>query len=384
MQSQQQKPTLEHLSPNTNGAMNKNSSDLSACAVGCVVTGNYTPHAKMLYNYIATSNPSLRFVALVIGERERLASKLPTGPEWIFWDELFSNQERLDLASKYTAFELSCVARGRLHEFLWDQNKAAMWVVLDTDMIVLSNLGPLWKELSNYTGIVTPHLSKPGQSAERELNSLNAGVYNAGFLAFRRCDESIAAIKWLKNRLENYGYASLQRREKGLTDPHGFLFVDQIWLNFLPSYFEGILARGLPEWNLGHWNLIDGALTKDTEDEEYLYDGRVVMIAHLSGVPIENPEYVSIHAPWYREFPDPVWADLARDYLVKLGEASKASLEIGYCYRDLAPDTRQRQKENNEEMPGTAVLNEHKRNFPNKVLKKVARGLHRLAKSLEA
>jgi len=354
--------------------MNQHSIDQNTCAVASVVTGNYTPHAKMFYDYLATSNPSLRYVALVIGERERLAINLPPGPEWIFWDELFSNQERIDLASKYTAFELSCVARGRLHEFLWYENKATMWVVLDTDMVVLSSLKPLWKELPKYTGIITPHLTKPSKSARREFNSINAGVYNAGFLAFNRCNDSLDAIRWLKDRLEKYGYASQQRREMGLTDPVGFLFVDQIWLNFLPCYFDGFLARGLPEWNLGHWNLLDGTLTKAAESNEYLYDGRPVMIAHLSGIPKENPEYVSTYAPWYRESPNPVWADLAKDYLVRLGDASKASLMIGYCYRDLDPNTRQLQKSKDEEKTAASLPISQTASLPQKLLLKAVRG----------
>lgn len=354
-------------------SMSQSSVDLSTCAVACVVTGNYTQHAQMFYGFLRTSNPGLRYIALVIGERERLASNLPSGPEWIFWDKLFSKQERLDLASKYTAFELSCVARGRLHEFLWNEGKATMWVVLDTDMIVLSSLRPLWKVLNDYSGIVTPHLNVPIQSAEREIISLAAGIYNAGFVAFRKCNESLDAIEWLKNRLENYGYASQQRRETGFSDPFGILFVDQLWLNFLPSYFPGIFSRGLPEWNLGHWNLRDGKLTKAPERSEYFYDGRLVMIVHLSGISKENPEYVSIYAPWYQEFPNAVWAELAKDYLVKLGEAAKASLEIGYCYRDIAPDTRQLKKANKKQKPATTDFKDYNKSLPQKVLQKVAR-----------
>jgi hypothetical protein len=355
--------------------MNEDLSNQSTCAVACVITGNYTPQAGMFYDYLKTSNPGLRYIALIIGERERLCGMLPTGPEWIFWDQLFSKQEKLDLASKYTAFELSCVARGRLHEFLWNENKSTMWVTLDTDMIVLSSLTPLWEALKNYSGIMTPHLTKPSQSAERELTILKAGIYNAGFLAFRRCEESLDAIKWLKNRLENYGYASDQRKTMGLTDPFGFLFVDQIWLNLLHSYFPGIVAKSLPEWNLGHWNLRDGTLTKATESNEYFYCGRVVMIAHLSGLPKENPEYVSIHDRWYWEYPNNIWADLAKDYLDNLGEASKASVEIGYCYRDLAPDTRQSIKTSEEARPASPVPLNPIKGFPKRVLQKVAVGL---------
>jgi SAM-dependent methyltransferase len=355
--------------------MSQNSIDQNACAAACVVTGNYAPQAKLFYEYLRVNNPGLRYIALVIGECESLTGNLPTGPEWIFWEQLFSKQERLELASRYTAFELSCVARGRLHEYLWNEDNITMWVILDTDMIVLSSLWPLWRDLKDYSGILTPHLRGPTKAGEREINSLAAGIYNAGFVAFRRCNESLEAIKWLKDRLENYGYASQQRREMGLKDPIGILFVDQLWLNFLPSYFPGILGMGLPEWNLGHWNLRDGTLTKALGSNEYFYDGRLVMIAHLSGIPKENPEYVSTYAPWYREFPNHVWAELAKDYIVKLGEASKASLEIGYCYSDLAPDTRQSKKARVEEKPASPVSFIPTKSFPKIVLQKVTGGL---------
>jgi hypothetical protein len=302
--------------------------------VACVITGNYIPHSLILYRSLAQTNPGTRLIALILGEEDRLEAEIQEGPEWIFWNRLYSETERRQLVEKYTAFELSCATRGRFHEYLYLQSGAEKWIMLDTDMYILGSLDPIWQSLEENTLILTPHSRNPHQSSDTQVNLIRSGIYNAGFLAFKKCPEAWRAIRWFKERTEELGYASPHRQASGMRgDGHGCLFVDQIWLNFMPVFFAGVNSTGAPQWNLGHWNLEDGVLEQD-ELGRYLFDGHQVVVVHFSGIDLNHPEYVSTHASRYREKPNFTWAAMAAGYIEALLCAREAGARIGYCYTD--------------------------------------------------
>ncbi len=303
-------------------------------AVACVITGNYIPHALILYRSLIQTNPGTRLIALILGEEDRLNAEIQDGPEWIFWSSLYSETERRQLVEKYTAFELSCATRGRFHEYLHLKSGAQKWIMLDTDMYILSSLDPIWQSLEENTLILTPHSRNPHQDSDKQVNFIRSGVYNAGFLAFQKCPEALRAIRWFKERTEELGYASPHRQASGMQgDDYGCLFVDQIWLNFMPVFFADVNFLGAPQWNLGHWNLEDGVLEKD-ESGRYLFDGHQVIVGHFSAIDLDHPEYVSTHAPRYREKPNFTWAAMAAAYVEALLHAREAGARIGYCYAD--------------------------------------------------
>ncbi|MCP9860388.1 MULTISPECIES: methyltransferase domain-containing protein [unclassified Cyanobium] len=309
-------------------------------AITSIITSNYIPQALTLYSYIQESNPETSFLVLVLGERDSLPQALPLGPEWIYWDELLNQETRMRLAKEYTPFELSCVVRGRLHHYLSTKRSFEKWIMVDTDIGILASLDPIWEELDSGCIALTPHASKPvnlDHAFPHERNILKHGLFNAGVVGMRHSEAAEEASQWLCERLEAFGHSYAHRQASGLPTHHDFEFVDQIWLNLLPVYFRDstvVLAREV--YNLGHWNLHQGELTR--HDGVAYFNKQKVVIAHFSGLPNrQNLEMVSAHSQLYLDRPSQAWAAMAEDYLDRLEIAKRVVPSVPYAYTAIQP-----------------------------------------------
>lgn len=316
-------------------------------AIASIITCNYIAQALTLYSYIKDSNPDVSHLVLIIGETDVLPQDLPAGPEWIYWDVIYDKEKRFHLAREYTPFELSCVARGRFHNYLATQREFDKWIMLDTDIGILANLDPAWEALDSACIFLTPHTSKPvatKQAVPHEGNILKCGLFNGGVVGMKRSKTSILASNWLAERLEAYGHN--YPRRQGTTQPicHDFEFVDQIWLNLMYAYFlPETLVLSKEVYNLGHWNLHQGVL--ELEDGFALFNGERVLMAHFSGLPASDKlAQVSIHSQLYIDNQSEPWAIMASEYLDRLSLSKTRSPEILYSYTAIQPDSNREEK----------------------------------------
>jgi hypothetical protein len=130
----------------------------------------------------------------------------------------------------------------------------------------------------------------------------------------RKSNNSRLIAEWLSSRLSRYAYSGLLRNNEKFIKTN--LFVDQLWLNLIPIYFDNIIICKDETLNLGHWNLYQGNLS--TSNGRYFFDDRPVIITHFSNIPEDNPEIVSRHSSLYIDSPVRVWAILYSDYAKRL------------------------------------------------------------------
>lgn len=310
------------------------------CAIASIITSDYIAEAACCYSYIKESNPGVPYIVMLIGEAADFVHDLPEGPRWIWWEELYCKEARLALAQEYTPFELSCLTRGRLHGYMNSNTDFDKWVLVDTDIGILSSLRPLWDALDNAAIVLTAHTRKPVESdkaAEQEGNILRCGIYNGGVVAMRKSQTASEASAWLMDRLERYGHAFAHREGSGLPNHYPFEFVDQIWLNLIPCYFKGETSIIDNEnFNLGHWNLHQGTLSL-RDGIAYFNDERV-LVAHFSGLPsTQELETVSAFSKLYLENPSDAWKTLALDYLDRLSKARSVVVKTDYHYKLFQP-----------------------------------------------
>jgi SAM-dependent methyltransferase len=331
--------------------------------VASIITADYISQAITAFWYLQESNPQTSYYVLIIGKRDNVISHLPCGPVWIFWEELLEKSYAEYLASQFTPFELCCVVRGRLHAYLGQQDYINKWILIDTDIAVLSSLQPLWQILETCPIVLTPHSNKPivkRHVIPHESNMLSCGIYNGGVVGMRKSSTASKAADWMIDRFEAYGHSHRHRLNEGLMCMD-FEFVDQIWLNLVPLYFPetGIIRK--PEYNLGHWNLVEGELI--IRDDQSYFDGRLVVMAHFSGLPEENLETVSKWTEVYKDKPSQAWALLASKYLINCSLAEAGHGGQPYCYQDINPNREHRINETNSNpTPASAPATQHKYN----------------------
>ncbi|HTD49200.1 MAG TPA: FkbM family methyltransferase, partial [Acidimicrobiia bacterium] len=152
------------------------------------------------------------------------------------------------MAMIYDILELSTALKPWLLQRLLDHDAAVCY--LDPDIEVFGSLAPIESLARRHSIVLTPHTTTPlprdGLLPSEKTIRL-AGVFNLGFIAVSR--EADSFLSWWAARL---------RRECLIAFEEG-LFVDQRWVDFVPSYFDHAIISD-QGYNVAYWNLFEREL----------------------------------------------------------------------------------------------------------------------------
>jgi hypothetical protein len=300
-----------------------------------IITKSYIAYARTLANTIAEHNPDSELFVLLADKVDRYFDPSLEPFRLIQLEELSDQELIKKMCFYYTPFELCCALRGMLHEYLFDKTSAQSWLFLDSDVMVFHSLDILFKELEEATILLTPHCTTPINKKyvePHEANLLRSGLYNAGFLGLRRTDEAKKFISWFKERLTSFCFHDYDSYNGGIAS-RGF-FVDQLWLNLVPLYFKNTSLCFNAGANIGHWNLFERTLEKDSLGKN-IVNNQPVLFVHFSGWDINNPHLVSKYAPMYKKEIPQLWMELSKIYqeqLFKNGYEETISYPYAFNY----------------------------------------------------
>jgi len=140
---------------------------------------------------------------------------------------------------------------------------------LDADLFFFSSPQPLYQELGDGAVLIVPHRFSPRDpaSARRAQN----GLYNVGWLSFRRNEHGLACLRWWRARCNEWCY---DRLEDGR-------FADQKYLDSFPKLFSRVVVLHHPGANLAPWNIRNHTLS--TLEGRILVDGQPLVFFHFHG-----------------------------------------------------------------------------------------------------
>ena len=195
-------------------------------------------------------------------------------------------EHKKELRSRYNDFEFCNSIKPFLCHWLFEQfEKAKTILYIDSDLVFYNKI-ELEDQLVDSSIIITPH-SLSGfpidNRSTSELDILNSGIYNAGFFIVSNSCNGMKFLDWWKIRTLTYCYVDF---EKGM-------FVDQIWLNLVPLYFDGVLVLRNLGYNVAHWNLHERILSK--QDNWYVNDKFKLVFFHFSGFAFDDFTKISKH-----------------------------------------------------------------------------------------
>jgi hypothetical protein len=213
----------------------------------------------------------------------------------------------------YTGFEFCNALRPFLHEYLFRDTELGRWLYLDSDVLLQSSLDPVFEAMHRCSLLLSPHLSKPAPPTHihwQETNLLSLGIFNSGCLGLTRSPVSESFIRWFKERLTRFCF-----------DREFNTFVDQLWLNMVPAYFEdwGLLRH--PGANVAYWNLHERSL-ECSDSGQFSVNGEPLIFFHFSGWEIEEPYAVSKHGKFPPISAPSCWpklGDMYREALLRNG-----------------------------------------------------------------
>jgi len=254
---------------------------------------NYFAQALSLGESLKRTNPQYQFVIGLVDKPDELYKR--EDPELIALVEKSNILEidKLDIprfdsfCMKYDITELNTAVKPFYFDYFF-KNIADLEQVIyfDPDILVYSNLNELDKQLENYNFVITPHILSPIEDDgllldEKQIN--NTGLYNLGFIAVKKSEESQRFINWWKERLYKYCYIRLNEG----------LFVDQIWINFLPLFFEKALIERDLGYNVAYWNLHERFIGFDNNQYTINNNETNLKFYHFSGYQLDRPNIVS-------------------------------------------------------------------------------------------
>lgn len=278
-----------------------------------VVNRGYLSRADVLFQTLARFHPHAPKLA-VLTDRWPQEYPLPSHFEVVTLEE-FAPANLWRRLYGYTRFERATTWKSlALQWALARYPQTTGTVLLDADMEIFSTLDPLISALSQASVLLTPHLTTT-QADDDYTSYLRAGTFNAGFVGVSR-GQGERFLDWWEERLQ---------RHCRIDHPAG-MFVEQRWLDLVPSLFDGARTFRHPGANLAYWNLSERPLSGSSEAP--LAAGQPVLFFHYSGWSPARPAVLTAHHGGHHPpARDSLMASLLRGYHQRVKDSPYAPLE---------------------------------------------------------
>lgn len=258
-----------------------------------ICSNNYLAQAKALGDSVLQTNPDYTFF---IGLVDELSPEINYENE-IAHPIILCNEIGIpdfdSLWKKYDIIELNtCVKPFYLEYFTNKYTDLTHLMYFDPDTFVFGNLINIEKELQDGKEIIlTPHILTPiplDGKAPTENTFLNYGIYNLGFIGIKNPINNISFFKWWSERTYKVGFSNVAE---------GF-FVDQLWMNLTPLFFENTIVSRNYGLNMAPWNLHERFLSY--VDNNWLVNSHQTLVFfHFSSYDYRKPEQMSKHYSRY-------------------------------------------------------------------------------------
>ncbi len=250
---------------------------MHACTI---IARNYLPYARVLAESFAEYHPGERFTTLILDGTDGLDESFDVLTPYqigIEPDELHR------MAMIYDLKELATAVKPWLLRTLLDKGADAA-VYFDPDIAIYQPLGDIGVLAQRHSIVLTPHTTEPipddGCLPDYSM-IMHAGIYNLGFIGVSA--SAIPFLDWWSERLSRHCIIALEQA----------LFVDQRWVDFVPSLFEHFILHD-PGCNVAYWNLHARLIVRD--GEQYEVNGEPLRFFHFSGYKPDTPYVLSHHA----------------------------------------------------------------------------------------
>ncbi|MDA8018740.1 MAG: methyltransferase domain-containing protein [Thermoanaerobaculia bacterium] len=291
--------------------------------VACsIASNNYLPFVRVLARSFLEHHPDGRFFVCLVDQPHPRIPYEEEPFEVVLVRDLGIPSFR-NLAFRYSVVELNTAVKPFFLRYLHDRQGAACACYFDPDILVTSDLGPLYDALREVDAVLTPHILQPleDKASPADRDFLLTGTFNLGFVGFRFTEASRRFLDWWQRKLFD---ECLHEIERGL-------FVDQRWMDLAPSFLPQVEILRDPGYNVAYWNLAHRTLT-ETKSGWALAEGPLRFF-HFSGFDPHAVDRVSKYQNRFRlsQRPDlgPLFFNY-RDQLLDAGYERLSSLPYAY------------------------------------------------------
>ena len=191
----------------------------------------------------------------------------------------------LELSRRFNIIELSTTAKPFYFKHFFFELGATQAIYLDPDIEVFAPLTAVLHGLDRALITLTPHMLSPVDDAfwPNDKHILPTGIFNLGFVGLARHPKLAFFLDWWADRCLKYG---VRNACEGL-------FYDQIWINYVPTFFESYHIVRDPGYNVANWNLHERTLTRDARGKWWVNQTVELAFFHFSHYNISAPDVIS-------------------------------------------------------------------------------------------
>jgi glycosyltransferase involved in cell wall biosynthesis len=255
--------------------------DLVACTI---ISKNYLALARTLAQSYRRHHPGGRFFVLLA---DRLDGRFDPRQEPFELVEVESLgiPEFSRFSFRYSILELNTAVKAYFLRYLFEREGGGKVLYFDPDILLLGDVGRIVELLDRHSIVLTPHITSPYEDALKptELDLLQAGAYNLGFLGLSATPTTHRFLRWWADRLFD---KCQMARERGM-------HVDQKWIDLVPGLHEDVAIVRDPVFNVAYWNLHERVVR--VRGDAVTVNGEPCRFFHFSGFDLSNLSRVSKH-----------------------------------------------------------------------------------------
>lgn len=252
-------------------------------AIFTICSRNYLAYALTLQKSVAAAEPEAEFFIYLADEDLAEDVNLPVK---VIPASQLALPDLLDMSFRYTIMEFNTAIKADCFLDLLTQRGFEAAIYLDPDIQVMAPMAEVVDALrSGDSAVLTPHILQPPEARVRpdEIEIMQSGIFNLGFAAFSRTEESLRFLNWWAGMMHRDCYAALDRG----------LFVDQKFVDFAPAFIERLHILRHPGYNVAYWNLGERHLVQ--REGKVDVNGSPLIFFHFSGVVPGDQKIFSKH-----------------------------------------------------------------------------------------
>ncbi|MBO0357373.1 glycosyl transferase [Hymenobacter sp. BT186] len=247
-------------------------------------SNNYLGAAKVLVDSFKLFHPEYNFFIGLVDKLNNQIDYSLYGCD-ILLAENISMPDINSLSEKFNIIELNTTVKPFYFKHFFDNLQANEVIYLDPDIQLFARLDEVMYGLSTSMVTLTPHLLSPidDEFGPNDRHILPTGIFNLGFIALSKHIQLSFFLDWWADRCVKYGF---RKDDEGL-------FYDQIWINYIPAFFDSYYIIRDPGYNAANWNLHERLLTVDDKGNWLVNNKYKLAFFHFSHFNINIPDRIS-------------------------------------------------------------------------------------------
>lgn len=250
-------------------------------------SNNYLAQAKSLGDSLVKFNADYQFIIGLVDEFNEEIDYSFFQPFTIISVADIKIPDFDSLWKRYTIVEFNTCVKASYFKHIFNFYPEAETICyLDPDILVYHSLEILEKAFVENDVLLTPHILSlieiDGKQPSENI-FLNYGLYNLGFLGLNRNCLANGFLDWWENRILAVGFQ----------DTLNGLFVDQLWINFVPLFYNRVKIFRDSGLNVAPWNLHERTIKAERGNEFLMMDGSPLYFYHFSSYRFGEPEKMS-------------------------------------------------------------------------------------------